>query len=284
MKRHSLIRHSLLAATCTVAASAAMAGSQATESSPGTVNPLPATSPLEGTAADHTAPGATPVRGTNADSTPSAKSQNSAAPGTVNPMPATSPLEGTKADHSLPGSTAVRGTNAQSAPASVTSPMSTAGPGLSAQYRASRLIGRSVKDSDGNARGTVRDVLISNDGQVSGIVIASGNGRPREKMTHAQPSNDGQAESGEGTPRAKQPLSPVNPSVSEMRSASASASEPRPVKWDVQRWAAPWSALHELSGTGALVVDSSALHAVTGTKIGTRTSEASAATGESGLR
>lgn len=36
------------------------------DTTPGTVNPMPATSQVEGTAADRTPPGETPVRGTNA--------------------------------------------------------------------------------------------------------------------------------------------------------------------------------------------------------------------------
>src|SRR5690242_9916116 len=42
----------------------------APEARPGTANPLPATSPVEGTAADRTPPGATPVRGTGANVAP----------------------------------------------------------------------------------------------------------------------------------------------------------------------------------------------------------------------
>ena len=57
-------------------------GTQA--STPGTVNRLPATSPVEGTAADRTPPGRTPVRGADAASAPSKVTRMAAAdPGEI---------------------------------------------------------------------------------------------------------------------------------------------------------------------------------------------------------
>jgi hypothetical protein len=95
-----------------------------TSATPGTTNPMPATNPAEGTAADSTPPGKTPVRGTAASQAPdqaTAQGQqnsddtDSMTQGADNAIPATGRAEGTAADTTAPGETPVRGAAASQA-------------------------------------------------------------------------------------------------------------------------------------------------------------------------
>jgi hypothetical protein len=109
-------------------ANAQTAGGQ-TSATPGTTNPMPATNPAEGTAADSTPPGKTPVRGTAASQAPGqATTQDSEqqnqqnsddsdamTQGADNAIPATRRAEGTAADTTAPGKTPVRGAAASRA-------------------------------------------------------------------------------------------------------------------------------------------------------------------------
>lgn len=111
-------------------ANAQTAGGQ-TSATPGTVNPMPATHPAEGTAADTTPPGKTPVRGTAASQAPeqptaqgseqqtqdqqNADDSDSMTQRGGNAIPATRRAEGTAADTTAPGETPVRGAAASQA-------------------------------------------------------------------------------------------------------------------------------------------------------------------------
>lgn len=155
---------------------------------PGTANPIPATSRAEGTAADTTPPGGTPVRGAAASQAPEQPTaqgraspgqseehlpSSSAAPSSANPLPATRTAEGTAADSSQPGETSVRGTASSRAPDAATSRVATAERVSQGARRGSTMIGAAVKDSQGQPAGTVQDIIIDpKSGRVTHAVVA----------------------------------------------------------------------------------------------------------------
>jgi PRC-barrel domain len=139
-----------------------------------TQDPMPSTTPAEGTAADRTAPGKTPTssmstegnsatqpstaetEGTAADRSPPGKTQTAPMAGaetTVSPQPSTSPTEGTAADRTAPGKTPTR-----TAEASGT--------------RGKEMMGANVVSSDQAPLGTVADVTLDAAGQPEFVVIA----------------------------------------------------------------------------------------------------------------
>lgn len=113
---------------------------------PGVIDPRPATSETEGTAADRTPPGQTPTRPVQ--------------PGTADPLPSTSPAEGTAADVTPPGQSTQSG--AQMAMA-----------GSMQALPGSKLIGMQVQSETGESLGDVKDVVLDpSSGKITHIIVS----------------------------------------------------------------------------------------------------------------
>lgn len=174
-------------------------------------------------------------------------------PGTVNPTPATSPAEGTAADRTPPGETPVRGTNADAAPSERTAKMAAAGPAMSPQHRASRLIGRPVRSTSGKSLGVVRDVLIDDQGKVTAVVFAPG----------AEQSSESTKRTDEGAATAATSAQKDSEAVnSRTAQDTGSHGNAAPVQWNVTPSAAPWKSLQKLDSNGPLVIEESRVHAM----------------------
>jgi sporulation protein YlmC with PRC-barrel domain len=115
--------------------------SQDTRATPGTVNPLPSTSPTEGTAADRTPPGQTRTPGQTPSSEHSSSNTSSA--------------------------------NAASGDSSSSDRTRVATASTARGHSVSQLIGASVQGTGGEAVGTVQDIVIDDSGKVAAMVVQS---------------------------------------------------------------------------------------------------------------
>jgi sporulation protein YlmC with PRC-barrel domain len=137
-------------------------------------SPAPSTSPTEGTAADTTPPGETPTQGGTTTQDPSSP--------TASPAPSTSQTEGTAADSTPPGETATSGEAATSDDSTADDGMpgsarvAAAGDTAQSKHRMSKLVGMSVQSSSGEALGTVKDVILDNDGRVTHVIVERSSG------------------------------------------------------------------------------------------------------------